>query len=68
MNTIINEQNEACAWVLATKTPGDKISSWIVDHLYKDSTRLLEKSERCRVTSFCYPSGAKLVRAKLVRP
>lgn len=59
--------DESNAWVLTTKRTGDKIAGWVVEQLFEHNTRLLENSERCEVTSFCYPTGAKVVRAKLQR-
>ncbi|MBL4826497.1 MAG: hypothetical protein JKY66_02060 [Spongiibacteraceae bacterium] len=53
------------AWILTTKCIGDKIAGWTVESLYKDNIRFLQSSERCELTSFCYPTGAKVVRAKL---
>ncbi|WP_101757049.1 hypothetical protein [Oceanicoccus sp. KOV_DT_Chl] len=53
------------AWVLTTKRVGDRVAGWVVDQLYEQSTRQLAGSERCDVTTFCYPTGAKVVRARL---
>ena len=58
---------ESNAWVMSTKCVGDKIAGWMVESLYDKNTRKLKSSERCELTSFCYPSGVKLVRAKLHR-
>jgi hypothetical protein len=58
---------ESNAWVLATKRSGDKLAGWVVERVFENNIRRLETSERCEVTSFCYPSGAKMVRAKLQR-
>lgn len=55
------------AWALATKSVGDVIAGWLVEQRYGDDTRILNKSERCRTTSFCYPTGAKLVRVQLIK-
>lgn len=55
------------AWVLSVKKVGDPVAGWVVDRLYRDQIRKLDGSERCSVTSFCYPPGAKLVKARLVR-
>lgn len=52
-------------WVLSTKCVGDKVAGWVIDSLEEDTYRYLESSERCTVTSFCYPTGAKVVRATL---
>jgi hypothetical protein len=52
-------------WVLMSKREGDRVAGWKIDSLYEDSMRRLESSERCKVTSFCYPRGAKVVKAKL---
>ncbi len=65
MDTMNSLQDDNKAWVLTTKRPGDKIANWVIDHLYENTTRHLLKSERCNVTSFCYPRGAKMIRAKL---
>ncbi|MFA7554190.1 MAG: hypothetical protein WCY88_08065 [Spongiibacteraceae bacterium] len=55
------------AWVMTTKQVGDKVAGWLVKHLYEDDVRYLESSERCPVTSFCYPTGVRVKRAKLER-
>ena len=55
------------AWVLTTKQVGDKVAGWVVDQLFENSTRQLSGSERCGVTAFCYPTGAKVIRAQLQR-
>lgn len=55
------------AWVLSTKRPGDVVAGWLVDDIYEGNTRCLESSERCQLTSFCYPTGAKVVQARLLR-
>lgn len=52
-------------WVLSTKCVGDVIAGWVIESLEEDSFRYLEASERCSITSFCYPTGAKVVRATL---
>jgi hypothetical protein len=57
--------DESNAWVLTTKRKGDLIAGWVVEQLYQDNTRFLQTSERCELTSFCYPTGSKVVRAKL---
>lgn len=59
--------NEGNAWVLATKRVGDPIAGWVVGQLNRDNVRQLGASERCELTAFCYPSGAKVVRARLER-
>ncbi|MEE8058071.1 MAG: hypothetical protein V3T17_09565 [Pseudomonadales bacterium] len=58
---------ESNAWVLTTKRAGDQVAGWIIDRVFEQNIRRLESSERCTITSFCYPTGAKLVRAKLLR-
>ena len=58
---------ESNAWVLTTKRAGDNVAGWMVERVFENNTRRLETSERCKVTSFCYPTGAKMVRAKLMR-
>ncbi len=58
---------DANAWVLTTKCVGDHIAGWTVEELFQQNIRNLDSSERCTVTSFCYPPGAKLVQAKLLR-
>ena len=55
------------AWVLTTKRAGDRVAGWEIDALDMNTTRLIKESERCGVTSFCYPPGAKLVKATLHR-
>ena len=55
------------AWVLTTKQVGDHIAGWVVEQLFENSTRELATSERCGVTAFCYPTGAKVIRARLYR-
>lgn len=55
-------------WVLSTKCVGDKVAGWEIKSLEEGSYRYLETSERCELTSFCYPTGAKVVRATLQRP
>ena len=62
-----DELMESNAWVMSTKCVGDKIAGWNVERLYDKNTRQLQSSERCELTSFCYPSGVKLVRARLQR-
>jgi hypothetical protein len=52
------------AWVMNTRRQGDLIAGWQIERLF-DDIRLLENSERCELTSFCYPGGAKMVRAQL---
>lgn len=68
-NSGIAETGEAVAttWVMTTKSVGDKVAGWVIDSLEEDNVRLLESSERCRVTSFCYPTGAKVVKARLLK-
>lgn len=61
-STLVDDSN---AWVLTTKRTGDQIAGWVVEKLYKDNTRFLQTSERCELTSYCYPTGSKVVRAKL---
>ncbi len=61
------ERLESNAWVMSTKCVGDKIAGWNVERVFDKNTRQLKSSERCELTSFCYPSGVKLVRAKLHR-
>ena len=58
---------DATTWVLTTKRVGDKVAGWVIDSLDEESVRCLETSERCQVTSFCYPTGARVVRARLMR-
>jgi len=53
------------AWVLSSKRPGDVIGGWIISETFEQSKRQLETGERCKLTSFCYPTGARLVKAKL---
>ncbi len=55
------------AWVLASKCIGDNIAGWRVEELNRKNVRRLESSERCDLTSYCYPTGAKMVQAKLMR-
>jgi hypothetical protein len=55
------------AWVLASKRSGDKIGNWVIEQLFEQNTRSLEVGERCKITSCCYPPGARMVRAKLCR-
>ncbi len=55
------------AWVLTTKRVGDNVAGWMVERLFEHNVRKLDASERCALTSYCYPTGAKLVRAKLLR-
>ena len=64
---VADHQHFGNTWVLATKRVGDIIAGWRVAQRFDDDTRLLSSSERCQVTSFCYPTGAKLVRAQLVK-
>jgi hypothetical protein len=66
-NHIDNEKPNANAWVLTTKCVGDHIAGWTVEELFKQNIRNLDSSERCSVTSYCYPPGAKLIQAKLMR-
>lgn len=56
------------AWVLTTKRAGDRLgNNWVIDKLFEHNTRHLQSSERCRITSCCYPPGARLVRARLYK-
>ena len=55
------------AWVLASKCIGDNIAGWRVEAVDRNNVRRLDTSERCDVTSYCYPTGAKLVQATLMR-
>lgn len=64
---IDKDELDANAWVLTTKCVGDYIAGWTVEEVFKQNIRNLDSSERCLVTSFCYPPGAKLVKAKLMR-
>ena len=59
------EALSASTWVLTTKRVGDKVAGWVIDSLDEGNVRILKSSERCCVTSFCYPTGAKLVKATL---
>ena len=59
--------DESNAWVMSSKCVGDSIAGWMVERLFVQNTRMLQNSERCDVTAFCYPTGAKVVRAKLQR-
>ena len=61
------DPEESNAWVLTTKRVGDNVAGWNIERLYENNTRRLDASERCEVTSFCYPTGAKMVRARLLR-
>jgi hypothetical protein len=54
------------AWVLSSKRPGDRVGGeWVVSELFEKDKKELKGSERCKVTSFCYPTGARMVKAKL---
>lgn len=67
-NSPVTEANNGVTtWVMTTKSVGDKVAGWVIDSLEEDNVRYLESSERCEVTSFCYPTGAKLVKAKLLK-
>lgn len=55
------------AWVLASKRSGDKIGNWVIEQLFEQNIRHLEVGERCKITSCCYPPGARMVRARLCR-
>ena len=57
---------EEC-WVMTTKRAGDVVAGWQIDELITTKIRELESSERCKVTSFCYPPGARMIKAKLHR-
>ena len=59
------KDDSTSAWVLSTKREGDRIGNWVVAKLFEDNKRQVSETERCQVTSFCYPSGARLVRARL---
>ena len=61
------QADQSNAWELSTKREGDRIGSWVIAQLYEQNKRELRTGERCKVTSFCYPTGARLVRAKLER-
>ena len=63
----IETDNLNNAWVLTTKRAGDKIGNWVVEQLFEQNTRYLQAGERCKITSCCYPPGAKMVRARLGR-
>jgi hypothetical protein len=54
-------------WVLSTKREGDRIGNWVIEKLFDQNARYTETGERCKVTACCYPSGARLVRARLAR-
>lgn len=58
-------ETTSTTWVLSTKCVGDKVAGWVIESLEEDNVRYLEASERCEITSFCYPTGAKVVRARL---
>ena len=58
---------DANAWVLTTKRVGDHVAGWKVDHVFTQKIRKIDRGERCMLTSFCYPPGAKLVKARLLR-
>ncbi len=62
-NAIANSDSNA--WVMTTKQVGDQVAGWVIDELFPDHKRLLRQSERCELTSFCYPTGARMVRARL---
>ncbi len=62
------EEAAVTTWVLSTKRVGDKVAGWVIESLEEDNVRCLEVSERCEVTSFCYPTGARVMRAQLSRP
>lgn len=68
-NSHMTEANDGVVttWVMTTKSVGDKVAGWVIDSLEEDNVRYLESSERCTVTSFCYPTGAKVVKARLLR-
>lgn len=58
-------EHETSAWVLTTKRVGDTVAGWVITSLEETNIRRLETSERCDVTSFCYPTGARMVRARV---
>lgn len=64
----MSSEQTSSAWILSTKREGDRIGNWVVAKLFDDNRRELTQTERCEITSFCYPRGAKLVRARLSRP
>ncbi len=66
-NTNNGADNLNNTWVLNTKREGDRIGSWVIERLFDKNTRQLSSGERCKITSCCYPSGTRLVRAKLSR-
>lgn len=68
MTEPIDHEQAYTTWVLSTKCVGDKIAGWVIESLEEDNVRYLEQSERCEITSFCYPTGAKVVRARLSKP
>jgi hypothetical protein len=55
------------AWVLTTKAEGTRLAGWQISKIFNNEVKVLESSERCTVTKFCYPIGAKLVKAKLIK-
>ncbi|ARN75806.1 hypothetical protein [Oceanicoccus sagamiensis] len=61
------DNSQSNAWIMSTKCVGDQIAGWMVERVYDKNTRQLKSSERCDITSFCYPRGVKLVRARLQR-
>ncbi len=67
----VREENQPISdsntWVLTTKRVGDCVAGWVVDEIFERDVRHLQQSERCKLTSFCYPTGAKMVRARLLR-
>lgn len=63
----IESAEQPKVWVMSTKRPGDRVGAWFISELIEQNTRYTEKSERCAVTSYCYPSGAKLVQAFVYR-
>jgi hypothetical protein len=58
---------QALTWVMASKPVGSLVAGWQIIERFEDKTRTLAKSERCQVTSFCYPIGAKLVEATVAK-
>lgn len=67
VNEVAERVEEASAWVLSTKKTGDRVAGWLIVELDRNDTRETDVCERCTITSYCYPEGAKLVRAVLNR-
>ena len=61
----LSEADYKVAWVLSCRRVGDNVAGWVVEEINRKERRYLENSERCEITAFCYPTGAKLVLAKL---